>query len=213
MSLFPLARFRLLRRRPGRLVGPLPALALGVGLILACCFTLDAARADLPAPTSRASFYAAHTVIWLGRSQVVPFEMAAAPETDLTLAATLTNSDVVAMLRQPAILSGETTGYVRLNGLQPGLARLTLEEEPPSSWKCAAILPGQTSRRWTSSLPGPGLFLRCREPRSGTASRWESKSLTRLPLPRRAIAHPALPKACRRGKKSGFSFACPAGRW
>ncbi len=84
-------------------------------------------RSDLPTVAAKASFYTPRTTVWLGRTQVVPFHLAAPAESDLTLLATPANAAVVEVLRHPAVLLGETTGYLRLRGVQAGTTRLTLQ--------------------------------------------------------------------------------------
>ena len=93
--------------------------------------SLSAARAQTTASVPGAnpaavSFYIPRAVLWLGRTAVLPIRSAQAPAEDSTLSASAMDPSVVEVVRQPALLSGETTGYLRVRALRVGRTCLTL---------------------------------------------------------------------------------------
>jgi len=97
-------------------------------LTLALACTL-AATAYATAPQETASdrvprFEIPRATIWLDRSQVLPFQLGAAPTEDLTLPARVDPAGVIEILREPRTLAGQTTGYLRLRGLSQGTCTL-----------------------------------------------------------------------------------------
>ena len=87
------------------------------------------APATLPAATPAplvVRFYTPRTVLWLGRSAVVPFRLAQPASADLTFPAASTDYGVLEILRPPAVLAGQTTGFLRVRGLLPGRTRLVV---------------------------------------------------------------------------------------
>ena len=88
---------------------------------------LTAARAQTVAPPASISFYSPRTVLWLGRTAVLPFQSAQAATEDGTLSAYASDPSTVEIVRPPALLEGATTGYLRVRALRPGHTRLMLE--------------------------------------------------------------------------------------
>ena len=97
---------------------------------LACVLATGAhAQTAAPLPAANASavgFYSPRTVLWLGRTAVLPFHSAQAPTEDSALSASTMDPSVVEIVRQPMLLSGATTGYLRVRALRVGRTRLTL---------------------------------------------------------------------------------------
>ncbi len=85
------------------------------------------ARAVLSDEFPNTTFFTPRTTIWLGRSQMVPFRLAVPAGSDLNLIASPASQAAVEVLRQPAVLAGEITGFLRLRGLQSGTTRLNLQ--------------------------------------------------------------------------------------
>ena len=99
-----------------------------VGLLpLAATVRAQTATPDGVASTTAVSFYSARTVLWLGRTAVLPFRAVRAPGDDGTLPASLFDPSVAEIIRPPMLLAGETTGYLRVRALRPGRTRLTLQ--------------------------------------------------------------------------------------
>ncbi|HVE16599.1 MAG TPA: DUF1800 family protein [Chthoniobacterales bacterium] len=63
------------------------------------------------------------TRLWLGESQVIAFQAKAGKESQ-TLPISIEPASAVEVLQPPAILDGESIGYLRVRGLQPGKATL-----------------------------------------------------------------------------------------
>ena len=85
----------------------------------------------LPAAAPAVGFFAGHGTLWLGRSMVIPFRLAQAPASDQTLSASVADPSTVEILRPPAVLAGETTGFLRVRGLRVGKTRLILHGDAP----------------------------------------------------------------------------------
>ena len=82
----------------------------------------------LSIPAGRPAFYSPRTVVWTGRTAVLPFQTTAAPNTDQTFPLTSSETGVVEILRPPTVLSGETHGYLRVRALRAGHVRLAFED-------------------------------------------------------------------------------------
>jgi uncharacterized protein (DUF1800 family) len=82
-----------------------------------------------PAPESAAkpAFFTSRTVLWQGRSQVIPFRLEAPARADQTFPAT-GDASMVEVLRAPTVLAEETIGYLRVRGLRTGRTRLSLPQ-------------------------------------------------------------------------------------
>lgn len=92
---------------------------------------LPAATANPPvatvAPgTPSFGFFVPRATLWLGRSTVLPFRLAQASTSDLTLGSGIADTAAVEILRPPVVLAGETTGFLRVRGLRVGKTRLTI---------------------------------------------------------------------------------------
>ena len=97
-----------------------------------------AAAATLPVPAAapvssprRVNFFVPRTVLWSGRTAVIPFHADHAADADETFPVALSDLGVVEILRPPTLLSGETTGYLRVRALHPGHLRLLVHGEAP----------------------------------------------------------------------------------
>ena len=91
--------------------------------------TAPAPQAAPPAATPAppvVRFYTPRTVLWLGRTVVIPFRLAQPAPADLTVPAVSTDYGALEILRQPAVLAGQTTGFLRVRGLLPGRTRLVV---------------------------------------------------------------------------------------
>ncbi len=71
-------------------------------------------------------FLSERTTVWLDRTQVIPFELPAPAADDVRPAASSSDDGVLAIVRAPEVLAGETTGYLRVRGLAEGSATLTV---------------------------------------------------------------------------------------
>ena len=99
-----------------------------VGLLaLVATVRAQTAAPDGAANVAAVSFYSPRTVLWLGRTAVLPFRSARASGEDSTLPASMFDPSVAEIIRPPTLLAGETTGYLRLRALRPGRTRLTLQ--------------------------------------------------------------------------------------
>ena len=89
-----------------------------------------AALASTPVPEAAPPvprFYTGRTVLWLGRTEVIPFQLAQPASADLTLPANSTADGVIEILRPPAVLAGQTIGFLRVRALLPGRTRLLVQ--------------------------------------------------------------------------------------
>lgn len=95
-----------------------------------------AAAADdaSPAPTltepstvaGKPGFFSPRTVLWAGRSAVIPLRTSQAAAADQTYTLNASVTGVLEVLRPPTVLGGETQGYLRVRALRPGRVRLGL---------------------------------------------------------------------------------------
>jgi len=69
-------------------------------------------------------FYSRQTQIPVGQSRAIPFRLAQPAGKSAELEASAEPTGSIEVLRQPSVLAGETTGYVRVRGLKPGETRL-----------------------------------------------------------------------------------------
>jgi hypothetical protein len=105
-----------------------------VGIFL-CCL---AAVCTLPGRPARAAapnagdvrFLTGRTVVWLGRSQVIPLHVPTPPDEDATYTMAVADPGTLELLTAPEFLAGETTGYVRVRGLRAGHTRLVIHGGP-----------------------------------------------------------------------------------
>ena len=87
-----------------------------------------AAPAATPAPApSVVRFYSPRTVLWLGRTAVIPFQLAPVASMDSVIPAASTAYGVLEILNPPTVLAGQSTGFLRVRGLLPGLTRLVVQ--------------------------------------------------------------------------------------
>ncbi len=91
----------------------------------------DAAPAPPPAAPRHVSFFVGHTVLWSGRTAIVPFHANQPADADETFTLALSESGAVEILRPPKMLAGETTGFLRVRALRPGHLRLLVHGEAP----------------------------------------------------------------------------------
>lgn len=73
-----------------------------------------------------ASFTSEYTVAWQGRTRVVAFELDAAAESDTRFEVTTSDAQVLRVVQGGRVLAGETLGWLRVEALEEGSARLTL---------------------------------------------------------------------------------------
>ncbi len=121
-----------------------------------------------PVPSAVAvSFYSARTVLWSGRTAVLPFRSARACAEDGTLPASMFDPSVAEIIRPPTLLAGETTGYLRVRALRPGRTRLILqgnaaidlEVKPDPAEAAFAEIDAESSRpRIVSPMPDAAVW-------------------------------------------------------
>lgn len=88
---------------------------------------LAQASAETPAALKGTpAFYTTQTIAWLGHTQVIPFRLDSPASEDHTFTAISSSSDIVEIIRPPAILKGETIGYLRVRARKSGSTTLTL---------------------------------------------------------------------------------------
>ena len=101
--------------------------------------TLSVSRAQQPpdaapapvAPPCHVSFFVPRTVLWSGRLTVIPLHTDHPAEADETFPVAISDAGVIEILRPPKVLTGETTGYLRVRALRPGHLRLLVHGEAP----------------------------------------------------------------------------------
>ncbi len=84
-----------------------------------------AATPALPPPVAR--FYSPRTVLWLGRTAVIPFKLSRPAPGDSTLTASVHEHGLFEILQPPTVLAGQSTGFLRVRGLLPGRTRLLMQ--------------------------------------------------------------------------------------
>ncbi len=96
------------------------------------------APAATPAPTAapfrtplRVGFFVGRTVLWAGRLAVIPLHTDHAAGNDETFPVAISDPGVIEILQPPRVLSGESTGYLRVRALRPGHLRLLVHGEAP----------------------------------------------------------------------------------
>ena len=104
----------------------LPLLVAGFIGDLAPARAQSAAPPASPVSPAAINFCSPRTVLWLGRTAVLPFRVSQASDADDTFHASVADTSLVEITRDPALLAGETTGYLRVRALRPGHTRLTL---------------------------------------------------------------------------------------
>ena len=86
--------------------------------------------AALPsAPPRHVSFFVPRTVLWSGRSAVIPLRLDHAADADETFPIAISEAGVIDILLPPKALAGETTGFMRVRALHPGHLRLLVHGE------------------------------------------------------------------------------------
>ncbi len=88
----------------------------------------------MAAPVStplRVDFFVPRTVLWAGRSTVIPLHTDRVASTDETFPIAISDPGVIEILQPPKVLSGETTGFLRVRALHPGHLRLLVHGEAP----------------------------------------------------------------------------------
>ncbi len=101
--------------------------AVLIAALLALCLGIPedrSAGADPAGPGVR--LLSRRTVVEVGRPRVIAFRMAAAPASDVALPFQVADSGVLEVVRPPAVLGGESLGYLRVLGVRPGKTRLVL---------------------------------------------------------------------------------------
>ncbi len=91
----------------------------------------DASPAATPAPVlstvaGKPGFVTLRTVLWAGRTAVIPLRVTQAAAADQTYALNTSELGVLEIVRPPTVLAGETQGYLRVRALRPGHVRLGL---------------------------------------------------------------------------------------
>ncbi len=76
-------------------------------LLLLLAGVIDARAQSAAVPPPPISFYSPRTVLWLGRTAVLPFRAAQASDADNTLSASTTDASMVEIVRPPALLPGK----------------------------------------------------------------------------------------------------------
>ena len=91
----------------GRMRGGFPQRTfLAIVAFLGVLFSLRSlAEPRLFSPVPAPVFFTAHTVLWLGRTQVIPFSLAQRAIEDLAFVAKVKNVDLVEVLREPMVQS------------------------------------------------------------------------------------------------------------
>ncbi len=72
------------------------------------------------------SFVTSKTVLWLGRTQIIPLHLKAAAEADAPFTVTVADPHMVEIVRPPVFLTGEQTAYVRVRAIHPGHTQLSV---------------------------------------------------------------------------------------
>ena len=80
------------------------------------------------APPPVVTFDVDRTVLWEGRSQVVPFTVAAPTQGERTFEARVTEPEVLEILQAPRVLGGERIGYLRVRAARPGMTTLEIAQ-------------------------------------------------------------------------------------
>ena len=89
-----------------------------------------------PAPTAapvhlplHVGFFVPRTVLWSGRSAIIPLRADRAAQADETFPIAISDPGVIEILQPPRVLSGESTGFLRVCALHPGHLRLLVHGE------------------------------------------------------------------------------------
>lgn len=95
---------------------------------------LEASASPSPAASAaraprHVDFFVPRTVLWSGRLAVIPLRADHAADADETFPVAISDPGVIDILRPPTMLSGETTGYLRVRALRPGRLRLLVHGE------------------------------------------------------------------------------------
>lgn len=88
--------------------------------------TAPSSSPTLASVPGKPAFCSARTTLWLGRTAVIPLRTDQACATDQTYPVSTSSPDALEILRLPAVLSGETQGYLRVRARRAGTVRLTL---------------------------------------------------------------------------------------
>ncbi len=106
-----------------------PRLVYALSAVLAALVALTGARGQEPPTPRRVDFFVPRTVLWSGRTAVIPLRADHAAVADETFPVAVSDAGVVEILRPPQVLSGETTGFMRVRALRPGHLRLLVHGE------------------------------------------------------------------------------------
>lgn len=74
----------------------------------------------------RLSFDTPQTLVPIHETRVIPFRLAEPAEEDRTWTVEVDNASLVRIVRPAAVLKGQTIGYMRVEGVTPGIATLTV---------------------------------------------------------------------------------------
>ena len=187
-----------------------------------------AAAAPTPAP-SVVRFYSPRTVLWLGRTQVIPFQLAPAASADLTIPAASSAYGVLEILNPPAVLAGQSTGFLRVRGLLPGLTRLVvqggaaidLEIKPdpagaaearvdPESGRPRIISPSAHAAVWGEFAVGVEVFDRFARPAGPDGQGAANGTRVQLRLPDGRLLDPVAQTGPELGPERHCQFNVPA---
>ena len=102
-------------------------------------------------------FYSPRTVLWTGRTAVIPFQTTQATESDETYPLGTSENGVVEILRPPTVLSGETHGYLRVRALRAGRVRLAFQDNAALDVEVRADPVGAAFGQVSAESPRPRL--------------------------------------------------------
>lgn len=100
------------------------------------------------------------TVAEAGLTRVVAFRLAEPAAEDTTLASAVADGDVLAVELAPAVLKGESLGYLRVRGLRPGKTTLTVGDASMTVDVVAARTPAPQRPEITGPADGARVWRR-----------------------------------------------------
>jgi len=104
--------------------------SLPIALVLLCSVLFaPKLRADQQAEPPSARFLSPRTVAQVGITRVIPVELSAPAPADIERPATVTLRGVVEIVRPLRVLQGRTLGFLRVRGLAPGDATISVGSE------------------------------------------------------------------------------------
>jgi len=102
------------------------------------------------------AWYAPKTIAEVGRSRIIAFKSKTPPPSrSLSMHFFVSDPDIIEIIGEPALADGETVGYLRILGLRPGRADVTVGNATISINVVPDRAPSQNEYRYAPKIIGP----------------------------------------------------------